>query len=85
MGESERCRLSVYAPGDEPFARCFDLLDRFGSSVLKLDPSNDFGFSIVTGDREASGNDVVEIDHRSDDDVGPFRVGELRGVRCSED
>jgi hypothetical protein len=65
MGESERCHLSVYAPGNEPFTRHFDLLDGFGSSTLKLDPSNNFSFSIVTGDHKASGNDVVEIDHHS--------------------
>ena len=85
MGESERSRLSVHAPGNEPFARCFNLLDRFGSSELELDPSNNFGFSIIAGDSEASRNDVVEVNHRSDDNVRPFGVGELRGIRRGED
>jgi hypothetical protein len=50
-----------------------------------LDSSNDFGFSIIAGDCNTSRNDVVKVDHCSDDNVGPFGVGELRGICCSED
>jgi hypothetical protein len=87
MGESKHGCLSVYAPGNEPFARCFDLLDGFGGSIFKfkLDPANNFNLVVFTGDHEAPQNDMVKVDHWSDDDVGPFGIGELRGIQHSDD
>jgi hypothetical protein len=84
MGESERRRLRVLTPGNEPIARGLDLFGGFSGSIFELDSSNDFDFTIVTGDGEASGDDVVEIDHGSDDNVGPFGTRKLWRIRCSK-
>jgi hypothetical protein len=61
------------------------LFDGFGGAKLELDPADNFNVTVVAGDCKGSGDDMVEVDHGPDDDIGPFRVGELWSTRCCED
>lgn len=45
------------------------MLDRLRDSELDLHSPEQFDFTVVIGDCETARDDVVEIDHRSCDDV----------------
>ena len=61
------------------------MLARSGGTKLELDTPDNFDVPVVIGDGERSRDDMIEVNHGSNDDVGPFRVGELRCMRQGED
>ena len=85
MGESERNRFRVHIPGDEPITRGSDLFGGSRGPKLELDPTDDFDITVIVQDGESTGEDVIEVDHGSDDDVSPFGIWELWRVRRGED
>ena len=85
VGESKHDSFCVHIPHDEPVSGCFDMLACSGSTKLELDTPDNFDVPVVIGDGERPRDDMIEVNHGSDDDVGPFGVGELRCMQRGED
>lgn len=76
--KDDECGVDELPPRNNPLSVCFNGLGCFGTSDNDFELSNSFGAPVVAADRVHRGENVIDVDSSSVQDIGPFRIGELR-------